>query len=501
MAIHNWAQEQIKSKGEFVVPQANFPLCPVPAQPQLSVQGSQNLCAGQSLTIQSTATDAIQWYKDGQPIAGATQPNLTVSASGVYMVQSQAYQCLSPLSSSVTVAVIDVSSPVLALQGAAGICAGSPTYLVSSFPGQHVWYHNGLAIPGQAGSTLAVFAPGTYTARAVATGCQSGISNTLVVTQHEQTQPVVSMVNGSSNLCPGQKATLSATTVGAYRWYRNGVLVPGAHTQTLEVSEAGSYAAVDISGGCASLLSAPVQISMTQVSSPVVSSSTGAFALCSNAGLTLKSNLPNTRWQFNGETVGNGLTLPVTKPGTYQAIATGGSCDSEPVAITITPISDVAQPVITYTAGVLATNAQGVLQWYRNGIPVFNQTGASFIPTEAGMYTVSVASPCGPVFSEGYDVRTTSVVAQAAGVGIAIYPNPIQQEAQLRLTLNKPSTVAIRLMDVSGKQLAKLADRTFASGTHTLMVQPAALGLAAGTYQLECTTSTGTTALKLVVIR
>jgi hypothetical protein len=223
--------------------------------------------------------------------------------------------------------------------------------------------------------------------------------------------------------------------------------------------------------------------------------------LCSNAGLTLNSNLPNTRWQFNGETVGTGTTLAVTKPGVYQAIATGGACDSEPVTSIVTPIADVAQPVVTYTSGVLATNAQGVLQWHRNGTPVFNQTGASFIPTEPGIYTVSVASPCGPVFSEGFDVRTTSVASQAAGVGISIYPNPIQQEAQLRLTLDKPSTVAIRLTDVSGKQLARLADRSFATGTHTLVVQPAALGLAAGTYQLECTTPTGTTSLKLVVIR
>jgi len=81
---------------------------------------------------------------------------------------------------------------------------------------------------------------------------------------------------------------LSAAQYG-FEWYRDGVLVAGASTGTLEVTQAGSYSmvATSLSGGCVSEPLAPVQVEESGPASPTGTGYTVTNAFSDNPTITV----------------------------------------------------------------------------------------------------------------------------------------------------------------------------------------------------------------------
>ena len=55
------------------------------------------------------------------------------------------------------------------------------------------------------------------------------------------------------------------------------------------------------------------------------------------------------------------------------------------------------------------------------------------------------------------------------------YPNPFNPSTNLIFTLTKRSAVKLQVFDILGREVALLADRTMAAGTHTIEFQPSRL--------------------------
>lgn len=89
-----------------VVGGANVTINPSPTA-TVSPAGPIRICEGENITLTATETPGIthQWYLDGAPIAGATNPTLTVNASGNYAVQLTNNFGCSNLSADVNVTV------------------------------------------------------------------------------------------------------------------------------------------------------------------------------------------------------------------------------------------------------------------------------------------------------------------------------------------------------------------------------------------------------------
>lgn len=56
--------------------------------PTITAEGPTELCFGETVVLNSSQANQIQWLKDGWPIPDATSANLTVNESGIYQIQS-----------------------------------------------------------------------------------------------------------------------------------------------------------------------------------------------------------------------------------------------------------------------------------------------------------------------------------------------------------------------------------------------------------------------------
>jgi gliding motility-associated-like protein len=177
-----------RNEGSCIYPQSmGVPVRIVqpPAAPVIS-SPKQLICAGETIVIQSSQAFALQWFRDGQPIAGANAVQLQVQASGTYVAQaSNSAGCSSIFSNPVVVTVIDLpATPVLEIDGTTQFCKDETRLLkVKSIPPAHTiqWFRNNTLMPGVFSDTLRINDGAAYRVTLTnSNGCPSTPSNTVL---------------------------------------------------------------------------------------------------------------------------------------------------------------------------------------------------------------------------------------------------------------------------------------------------------------------------------
>lgn len=121
----------------------------------------------------------------------------------------------------------------------------------------------------------------------------------------------------------------------------------------------------------------------------------------------------------------------------------------------------------------------GILDDYNNGL--IGPGHCDAVGTEAA----------GPQF---FSLTTDEVVA-----GVVAYPNPLRDQATVEVSLAEQAVVHAAVYDVTGRQVALLADGLLGAGTHRLPFDASAL--AAGVYVYRVETPTGVETGRLSVLR
>lgn len=135
-------------------------------------------------------------------------------------------------------------------------------------------------------------------------------------------------------------------------------------------------------------------------------------------------------------------------------------------------------------------------QWYDSeGLPIENGLEATLIFTsvteeDAGAYYVVVSNPCGDVTSEAVTLTVTvpgditSVTdANSLGLGLGnIMPNPVNGDAQFRVSSSNRVDAHIVITDVTGRQIATIFDGTLSVGNNTINFNSNSINLVSGTY-------------------
>jgi gliding motility-associated-like protein/uncharacterized repeat protein (TIGR01451 family) len=177
-----------RNEGRCIYPQSmGVPVRIVqpPAAPVIAVP-KQLICAGETIVIQSSQAFALQWFRNGQPIAGANAVQLQVQASGTYVAQAaNSAGCSSTFSNPVVVTVIDLPvTPVLEIDGTTQFCKDETRLLkVKSIPPAHTiqWFRNNTLIPGVFSDTLRINDGAGYRVTLTnSNGCASTPSNTVL---------------------------------------------------------------------------------------------------------------------------------------------------------------------------------------------------------------------------------------------------------------------------------------------------------------------------------
>lgn len=135
--------------------------------PEITANGTTNICNNSSVTLTSTALANNQWYKNGIIINGASGTAYQASTAGNYTVKTinAGVTTISP--TGIIVNVTTVPTPTITVNG--GV-------LLSSATTGNQWYLNGTLIPNATNKTYQPTESGNYAVRVTAGGCTSDLS-------------------------------------------------------------------------------------------------------------------------------------------------------------------------------------------------------------------------------------------------------------------------------------------------------------------------------------
>jgi hypothetical protein len=369
----------------------------VNARPTATItpSGATTFCSGGSVTLFSSAGTSYLWSN------ALTTSSIAVNSSGTYTVTVTNAAGCTQASSAVVVTVNSApAQPVITAGGSVSFCQGDSVQLSSSAATSYLWSTGAV--------TQAIYAKvsGNYTVT-VSNGTCTATSVPASVTVNPSPVAIIT-ASGSPNLCTGQSVVLSANTSSSYLWST------GAVTQSITVSNAGTYTVTVTSNGCTSAASNPVVVTVTSNPTPTITAS-GATTFCSGGSVTLTSSAATNYLWSTGATT---QSINVAATGNYTVFITTGSCSatSAPTSVTVkalptASISPSGPVTICNGASTTLTASTATSYLWSNGA-----TTQGISVTTGGTYTVTVTTngcskTATPVAVNAISVATPNITA------------------------------------------------------------------------------------------
>ena len=350
--------------------------------------GNMVVLPGQDITL-SISTDAsgetYQWYRDGNPVSGATTSTLVVSdaETGTYFarVTLSGGSCTNTsIDSEPTTVVAPASLEMdIAYNGSYSACAntsvvlevlqiraldngGNSTDVTSDVVGDMAfqWYQDGSPITGATSSSISITdlsENGTYHLDG-SISSYSPTSNTLSV--QLRVNETLEISSTDVTVCgPSEPITISTErdlTGESYMWYRDGVDI-NETAASIEVSTPGIYQLVLMREGC------PVpsnEIALNSLDENLISLNPGDdIRIPEGTSRTVTaSGADSYRWfDDNNLEISNSASVALTLEGTYLLLANLGGCEVSR-AVTVAYLDTFRVP------NVISVNGDGINdQW------------------------------------------------------------------------------------------------------------------------------------------
>ena len=350
--------------------------------------GNMVVLPGQDITL-SISTDAsgetYQWYRDGNPVSGATTSTLVVSdaETGTYFarvtlsggsctntsIDSEPTTVVAPASLEMDItyngsysACANTSVVLEVLQIRALDNGGNSTDVTSDVVGDMAfqWYQDGSPITGATSSSISITdlsENGAYHLDG-SISSYSPTSNTLSV--QLRVNETLEISSTDVTVCgPSEPITISTErdlTGESYMWYRDGVDI-NETAASIEVSTPGIYQLVLMREGC------PVpsnEIALNSLDENLISLNPGDdIRIPEGTSRTVTaSGADSYRWfDDNNLEISNSASVALTLEGTYLLLANLGGCEVSR-AVTVTYLDTFRVP------NVISVNGDGINdQW------------------------------------------------------------------------------------------------------------------------------------------
>jgi 5-hydroxyisourate hydrolase-like protein (transthyretin family) len=412
--------------------------------PTATITGNLTVCQGQTTTLTANGTGFFQWNN------GAIVQSITVGA-GTYSVEvTSVAGCKATASATVT----ETANPTATITGNLTVCQGQTTTLTANGTGSYKWSNSSTA------QSITVGA-GTYSVEVTsAAGCKATASATVTNTLFATT------ISGGTSVCPGKTSTLTANSVGSYKWSN------GATTQSITVGVGTYTVEVTNVAGCKATASATI----TENPTPQVSI-TGNLKVCNNGTTSLTANATGTYTWSNGATT----KIINVSAGTYNVtVSNGAGCSASASAIVTnsnTTVSISGEPTVCQNATTtLTANGTGTYAWS-------NGATTKTITVGAGTYSVTLTNAEGCTATNSITVTTKN--CNTSSVGDFVFcdknGNGVQDTGEPGIA---GVTVTLTGTDTNGQPVTKVTT-TDANGKYSFD------NLAAGTYSVKFTTPNG----------
>ncbi|MBD2700859.1 hypothetical protein IC229_09430 [Spirosoma sp. BT702] len=338
--------------------------------------GSVSICAGQTATLTASGGTSYTFSNGTTNTTGSL--TVTPGATTAYSVTVSNGVCAATASATVT-----ISPSVTAVFPSATICAGQSATLIAT-GGTSYTFSNGVNNT----NGRFVTAPGITTTYSVtvanASGCRSTANSTVTV------NPAVTATLGSTTICAGQTATLTATGGNSYTFSDGTINTSGL--LAVNPGATATYSVTVSNGNCIGTATATVTVN------PAITATLGSVSICAGQSATLTASGGTSYLLSTGasNTTGSFVVTP-TATTVYSVTVSSGSCTGTTSAtVTVNPSVTAVFPSATICAGQSATliATGGTSYTFSNGV---NNTNGRFVtaPGITTTYSVTVANASG----------------------------------------------------------------------------------------------------------
>jgi hypothetical protein len=291
--------------------------------PAITAGGATVFCQGGNVILTSSSANGNQWFKDGVAITGATANTYTAATTGIYTARITINGNESAASNTILITVNPIPATAAVTAGSVTtFCAGGNVTLTSNATGGNQWYKDGVALSGSNGTTLNVAASGSYTVKVTVNGCESAVSNAVVVTVSPNPPTATITASGSTIFCAGGSVTLTSSAANGNQWYKDGTTVNGSMSNTLTVTTSGSYTVKTTLNNCESQASTPVLVTVNSIpTTPTITQ---------NGNQLTSSAVAGNQWYLNTGLIAGatGQNYIASSSGNYTVQVTLNNCTS-----------------------------------------------------------------------------------------------------------------------------------------------------------------------------
>ncbi len=388
--------------------------------PVATTSGNTNICLGESTTLFGTAssgaTMVYRWFQVGVSGFISAQQNLTVSPTQnttyhFYAIVDGCWSFVAPVS-------VNVNQPPAppTVSSAQTLCQRGGNFNLTASPSGGTW--SGPGITG-ANFNPTTAGPGIHQLTydyTDANGCSSSNTTNFTV----ETAPVAS-VSGSTTICVGGSAVLTASATGTgtktFSWYFAGTntLVHQGQTYVVSPTQTTSYVILATVDGCLSYRSSNVTVTVNSL--PGVPTVSGPQTLCERgAAINLTASPSGGVWSGSGIS-GNSFNPTTAGPGihplSYVYTNSNGCSNSNSTNFTVD-----AAPIALATAG--STSVCAGREVALNGSTSTSGSTFDYLWYLAGTST-QVSTQQNPVVSPLADTDYKMIVTVD---GCASFPSP-----------------------------------------------------------------------------
>ncbi len=327
---------QTSTWGCVVTASLNVTINPLPNP---VVSGPTSVCLN---TIHTYSTPGLpghsySWVVSGGNIirSGQGTPNITVEwtvpgTHAVTVTETNTYGCVARNSLNVT--VNELPSVTITASGPTTFCQGGDVTLSAPVGfASYVWN------TGETSRSIVVHTGGSYFVRVTDENGCVGTSNTIVVNVFPSSLPIIT-VSGPTTFCEGGSVTLTAPSgFATYLWST------GANTQSIVVTEAGSYTVTVADGNGCTGTSTEVDVFVNSKPTPVLTV-VGSTTVCSGDSVEVRAPNGYVSYTWRSErniNYGTGRSIFVKQTDTiYCEVVDANGCVgvSDTVIITVSPV-------------------------------------------------------------------------------------------------------------------------------------------------------------------
>ena len=337
----------------------------------ITANGPLTFCNGGSVVLTAAAGLTYHWSD------GSITQSITATEGGTYtLTVSNINNC-----SAVSSVTVTMGAPVdntITANGATSFCTGGSVVLSGGAGLNYLWSN------GATTQSVTVTQTAAFTLTATDGNNCSAVSAPTNVTVYSLPNATVT-ANGPLTLCSGGSVTLTAVTGLTYSWSN------GATTQSIVVTQVGSYDVTVTNANQCSAVSSPSVVTVNSSPTDTISAN-GPITFCAGGSVVLTVPTGQSYHWSNSATT---QSITASQPGSYSVTVTGSNnctATATPVVVAVNPNpSNTVTPngVTTFCSGgnVILSATAGLTYSWSNGL-----TTQSITVNQSGNFTITVTN-------------------------------------------------------------------------------------------------------------